>query len=190
MMRPYYPVSQVARRQHPGQKAMLRLLAGVTSAALLGLALVATDLAHAQSRDAIARFDGGIGVQPALLAGAPNTVNDTQPAGRPWVIADLKAQVNADGTFDVRGKGLILAGGPNVGRSGNLPVRIRLYCGPLRFTSEETVVLEPNGDFRLRGQLPFVNPLPDCPNAVLLVLNAGASAQAPGGWFAAGIPKE
>ena len=148
----------------------------------------------ASAADLVARFDGGIGVQPALVGGAANTVNDTQPAGRPWVIADLRAQVFADGTFDVRGEGLLLAGAPNVGRTNNASVRLRLYCGAgptlVSFTSEEAVALEPDGDFRLRGQLNVVNQPLVCDNATLLILNAGQSAAAPGGWFAAGIPKK
>lgn len=176
----------------------LKTIAGGLLAAGLALPL----LAHA---DAVARFDGGIGVTPATWAGAntanptggaaaANAVNDTPPPGRPWVISDLQAQVSGDGSFDVRGKGLVLAGGNNVGVSGNLSVRMRLYCGAgatlTKFTSDETTTLEPNGDFRLRGQLTVVNQPLDCPNARLLILAAGASAANPGGWFAAGIPKD
>jgi len=193
MMRPYYPVLRFTRSRYWAQAGMLRLLGGAVLATLVVLALMATDLAHAQVGRAVARFDGGIGVQPALVGGAANTVNDTQPAGRPWVIADLKATVLGDGMFDVRGKGLLLAGGGNVGRNGNASVRLRLYCGVgatlVSFTSEESVALEPNGDFRLSGQLTVTNAPLVCVNATLLILNAGASAQAPGGWFAAGIPK-
>ncbi|MEJ8835340.1 hypothetical protein [Ramlibacter sp. AN1133] len=203
--RPYYPVSRYTRRQFRAQAAMLRLLAGAVLAALLAMALLASDLAQAQGNNPVARFDGGIGVQPATWVGAnnaaptggaaaANNVNDTPPAGRPWVISDLKAQVFGDGAFDVRGQGLIFAGSPNVGRSGGVSVRMRLYCGAgaglAKFTSEETVQLAPNGDFRLRGQLALLNPLTECPTAVLLILNAGASAQNAGGWFAAGIPKD
>jgi hypothetical protein len=190
--RPYYPVSRYTRRQFRAQAAMLRLLAGAVFAALLAMALLASDLAQAaQSNDPIARFDGGIGVQLALVGGLPNDVNGTQPPGRPWVISDLKGQVSGDGSFDIQGKGLLLAGGGNVGRTGGLHVRMRLYCGGTPFTSTEEVALEPNGDFRLRGQLAFVNPLADCPNSVLLILNAGPTgALLNGPWFAAGIPKD
>ncbi|HET8747861.1 MAG TPA: hypothetical protein VFM98_19835 [Ramlibacter sp.] len=205
MTRPYYPVSRSTRRQYRSQAAMLRLLAGVVLATLLALALLASDLAHAASGGAVAEFDGGIGVQPATWAGAnnanpiggdaaANNVNDTPPAGRPWVIEDLKAKVSRDGSFDIRGKGLIFAGSPNVGRSGNVSVRARLYCGAgatlAKFTSEETVQLAPNGDFRLRGEFAVMNAPLACPNAVLLILNAGESAANAGGWFAAGIPKD
>jgi len=178
----------------------LKTIASSLLAAGLSLPL----LAHA---DAVARFDGGIGVVPATWAGANNTaptggaaaanaVNDTPPPGRPWVISDLKASVLGDGSFDVRGEGLVLAGGNNVGVSANLAVRMRLYCGgaagvPLtKFTSNETTTLEPNGDFHLRGQLAVVNQPLDCPNARLLIIAAGPNAANAGGWFAAGIPKD
>ena len=201
MMRPSLPVSRAARKQ----PAVPRLLPGVAFAALLGAALFASEAARAQPGGVVAQFDGGIGVIPATWAGAnnaaptggaaaANNVNDTPPAGRPWGIADLKAEIFADGSFDIRGKGLIFTGGGNIGRSGNVSVRARLYCGPGgaggKFTSEETVQLATDGDFRLRGQFPVVNQPLECPNAVLLILNAGASAANAGGWFAAGIPKE
>jgi hypothetical protein len=203
MTRPYYPGSGFTLRQHRG--TLVRVLAGAAVAALGTMALFASDLARAQSTTPVAQFDGGIGVVPATWVGAntaaptggaaaANNVNDTPPPGRPWVISDLKAMVFGDGSFDVRGKGLILAGGNNVGVSAGVPVRIRLYCGAgaalTKFTSEETVPLEPNGDFRLRGKLPVINEPLECPSARLLVLNAGASAANPGGWFAAGIPKD
>ncbi|GAB3765838.1 hypothetical protein GCM10028796_23970 [Ramlibacter monticola] len=205
MSRPYYPVSHFTRKQFWAQAAMLRLLAGAVLAALLAVALFATDMAQAQALPGVAaaRFDGGIGVVPATWAGAnnanptggaaaANNVNDTPPPGRPWVIADLKAQVNRDGSFDARGKGLLLGGG-NVGHNAGASVRLRLYCGAgatlVKFTSEESVPLEENGDFRLRGQLNVLNQPLDCPNPVLLILNAGQSAANAGGWFAAGIPK-
>jgi hypothetical protein len=197
--------SPVAQRPHRIQAAMLRLLGGALFAAVLGTAMLASEAAHAQSRGVVARFDGGIGVTPATWAGAnnlaptggaaaANNVNDTPPPGRPWGISDLKAEIFANGNFDIRGKGLILTGGGNIGRSGNVNVRARLYCGPNgtlgKFTSEETVQLATNGDFRLRGQFDVTNQPLDCPNAVLLILNAGQSAANAGGWFAAGIPKE
>jgi len=205
MSRPYYPVSRYTRRQYRAQAVMLRLLAGAVLAGLLALALLASDLAHAAPGASVAEFDGGIGVPPATWVGATNAaptggaaaannVNDTPPAGRPWVIADLKARVSGDGSFDIRGKGLIFAGSPNVGRSGGVSVRARLYCGAgaalAKFTSEETVQVAPNGDFRLRGQFAVVNQPLECPNSVLLILNAGQSAANAGGWFAAGIPKD
>lgn len=211
MTRAYQTSSQAVSRRHRNQAVMLRLLGGALFAATLGIAMFASDAARAQSGRAVARFDGGIGVTPATWAGAntltptggaaaANNVNDTPPPGRPWGISDLKAQVFADGTFDIRGEGLILTGGGNIGRSGNVNVRARLYCGSaatpttpstlVRFTSEETVQLATNGDFRLRGQFEVVNQPLECPNAVLLILNAGQSAANPGGWFAAGIPKE
>lgn len=203
-MRPYHPSSRLARGPHRNQAALLRLLGASLFASVLGTSMLASDAARAQSRGPVAEFDGGIGVIPATWAGVSptnpvagaiaNNVNDTPPAGRPWGISDVKAKVFGDGSFDIRGEGLIFTGGGNIGRSGNVSVRARLYCGPNgtlgKFTSEETVQLAPNGDFRLRGQFPLLNPPLECPNAVLLILNAGQSAANAGGWFAAGIPKD
>ena len=205
MTRPYQPASGYTRRQSRAQSTFVRLATGAAVAGLVAVALLASDLANAQSNRSVATFDGGIGVPPATWVGAnnaaptggaaaANNVNDTPPAGRPWVISDLKAQVAGDGSFDIRAKGLVFAGSGNVGRSGGVSVRARLYCGANgadgKFTSEESVQVAPNGDFRLSGQFAVVNQPLDCPNAVLLILNAGASAQNAGGWFAAGIPKD
>src|SRR6185369_9419735 len=155
---------------------MLRLLGGAVLAGLVGLALLSSDRAHAAGP--VVSFSGGIGVTPATWVGAntaaptggaaaANNVNDTPPPGRPWVISDLKAQVAGDGSFDIRGTGLILAGGGNTGRSGGVSVRARLYCGAganlVKFTSDETVALADNGDFRLTGQFAVVNQPLDCP---------------------------
>lgn len=205
MHRPQSRHSHVAGRQHPGRAPVRRALATVACLAIPAVALFAGGAAQAQSSALAAQFDGGIGVNPATWVGAnnaaptggaaaANNVNDTPPAGRPWGISELKAEIFADGSFDIRGKGLIFTGGPNVGRSGNANVRARLYCGPAgtlgKLTSEEAVQLATNGDFRLRGQFAVVNQPLQCPNAVLLILNAGQSAANAGGWFAAGIPKE
>jgi hypothetical protein len=172
------------------------------------LALAAMVPMSADAAQAVARFDGGIGVNPVTLAGGVGVANDvnpcpvvttalcvnTPPPGRPWVIQDLQGQVDGDGSFDIQGKGLLLAGGANIGRTGGLHVRMRLYCGTgaaaASFTSTEEVLLEPTGDFRLRGQLQLLNPLSDCANSILLILNAGTDGKTVNGpWFAAGIPK-
>lgn len=201
MMRPCHPVPSVAQ-EPPRRRPLPRMLPG-SALVMLALAMAGANVAHAQGKNPIARFDGGVGVQLALVGGAPNTVNpcpagsdplvceNTNPAGRPWVISDLKAEVFGDGAFDIRGKGLIFAGGANVGRSGGVNVRARLYCGTgadarsFTSTAADAVALAPNGDFRLAAKFPVVNLPLECPNATLLVLNGNAT-----GWFAAGIPKD
>ena len=167
-------------------------LLGASAAALVSLAALAADN--------IARFDGGIGSQP-LRAGVPGgvaaQVNDAfgiPPGGRPWVIADLKATVKADGSISVDGKGLLLGGGNGIGTTGGQSVRARLVCpnaavNPPQFLDSATVPLEPDGDFKIRGLLtPAVIPVDAngqlCSGAALLILNGTGAA-----WFAGGIPK-
>ena len=63
-------------------------------------------------------FDGGIGSQPFASVGgvvAANDVRGIAPGGRPWVIGKLRAVVRQDGALTVKGSGLLLAGGSNVG---------------------------------------------------------------------------
>jgi hypothetical protein len=179
-----------------------------TVALVLMLAVIVP--AWAAADDSLVRFDGGIGVHPvAGVAGTgvidangnnvfPDVVrNDfvrgdvrVPPGGRPWVISRLKANVKVDGRISVDGRGLLLGGGPALGRTGGNPqrVRARLFCGNEQFQSA-LVDMEPNGDFRIKDVLAPVAPtvaltLPDpCENAVLLILSAG------GNWFAAGIEK-
>ena len=144
----------------------------------------------------LARFDGGIGVDPVSnVAGTvnqdgtfpnvkQNIVRGVPPAA-PWRIAELKADVRPDGRIRVRGRGLLLANGNNIGLNGNASVFATLICESaapfIEHNSVVSVPLEPNGDFRIDSTL---NTVPyECPSPVLLIRNTS------GVWFAAGIPK-
>jgi hypothetical protein len=142
--------------------------------AIACLAVVSMPLAAA-AESSLVRFEGGIGSHPNI------TVQGVPAGGQPWVIAGLSADVKTDGRISVAGRGLLLGGGNNIGRTGNQVVHARLYCGSVFFESESTP-LEPNGDFRIEGSLASPPPEP-CPAPILLILNANGS------WFAAGIPK-
>jgi hypothetical protein len=148
------------------------------------------------------KFKGGIGVIPVSsgVAVAPtpatapvvesvnrNIVRDVQPAGQPWVIADLDAKVSANGSITVKGTGLILAGGNNAGRAPAVSVLATLICQPTApFTQSSTssagVLLPPNGDFEINDMLSPAPPFP-CASPMLLILNAANLT-----WFAVGIP--
>ena len=149
--------------------------------------------------DSLVKFKGGIGVIPvsAGVAVAPtlgtaqtvesvnrNIVRGVQPPGQLWTIADLRADVKADGSIKVRGKGLLLAGGNTIGTNANQSVRATLLCEVANPVLHNTdlVPLEPNGDFRIDGVL---DPLPPavCDSPALLIRNPN------GAWFAAGIVK-
>src|SRR5207248_6876351 len=78
--------------------------------------------------DSLVRFDGGIGVIPVSSATVNadgsvtinrNIVRGVNPPGQPWVIAGLEADVETDGQIIVRGQGLLLAGGDNIGFTAN-----------------------------------------------------------------------
>jgi hypothetical protein len=167
------------------------------SAWVLFLGIVAPLSAAAD--DSLVKFKGGIGVIPvsAGVAVAPtlataqtvesvnrNIVRGVQPPGQLWRIADLRADVKADGSIRVRGRGLLLAGGNNIGTNAGQSVRATLICeAAAPFTLRDTglVPLELNGDFRIDDVL---NPPPaDCASPVLLIRNPN------GAWFAAGIVK-
>jgi len=160
------------------------------AACLFSAALLFPVAANAQAP--LLRFDGGIGVVPVRAGPAANIVRGQNPGGVPWVISRLVADIKTDGRISVDGRGLLLGGTDNIGTNANQSVRARLFCGPPPPAAGATVhdtapvPLEPNGDFRIDGDLVPPPPNP-CSTPVLLIV----SGAAPGGnWFAAGILKQ
>jgi len=152
----------------------------------------------AAANDTLVKFKGGIGVIPVSsgVAVAPtlgtaltvesvnrNIVRGVQPPGQIWVIADLRADVKLNGHIKVRGKGLLLGGGNNIGFNAGQSVRATLLCANDGNVLHDSglVPLEANGDFRIDDMLLPLPPSP-CDSAVLLIRNPA------GAWFAAGIP--
>jgi hypothetical protein len=149
--------------------------------------------------DTLVKFKGGIGVIPvSSTAGTQNdngtfpdvnrnVVRGVNPPGQIWVIDELDAKVKTNGDIKVKGKGLLLGGGNNIGTTNNQSVRARLFCGAA-VNESDLVALEPNGDFTIDDILtpvsPTVAPVPPnpCTTPVLLIISSGGS------WFAAGIP--
>jgi hypothetical protein len=154
----------------------------------------------------VARFDGGIGVDPVsgMSTAAPcsvaapcpvaNVVRGVPPGGIPWHIGDFHARVRQDGHIFVEGRHLVLAGGNSLGQSLGASVQAQLFCGlPPTSTSVSpgyttpitttAVTLTPDGDFRLDEMLSPTPPDP-CDDPVLLIVSA-----ANGHWFAAGVPQ-
>jgi hypothetical protein len=153
----------------------------------------------ATTDDTLVKFKGGIGVIPVSSAAGVqnangtfpdlnrNTVRGVNPPGQIWTIADLRAEVNVDGRIKVRGRGLLLAGGNNIGTNAGQSVFATLICETVSpFTQRNSnlagVPLEDNGDFRIDDVLTPAPPV-DCASPVLLIRNTA------GAWFAAGIPK-
>jgi hypothetical protein len=152
----------------------------------------------AHERDALARFEGGIGVIPASNGAGPanpdgtlpnvklNIVRGVPPGAGPWRIESLRAEVDTDGHIRVSGRGLLLASGNGIGTNANQRVFATLVCEPVapfveRSTDLAGVPLALDGDFHIDDVL---SPAPlDCASPVLLIRNTG------GFWFAAGIPK-
>jgi len=164
------------------------------SAWVLFLGIVAPLSAAAD--DSLVKFKGGIGVIPVSSAAGAlnadgtspnvnrNVVRGVNPPGQLWRIADLRADVKADGSIKVRGRGLLLAGGNGIGGNAGQSVRATLLCEVATPVLHNTglVPLELNGDFRIDDVL---DPPPPavCDSPVLLIRNPN------GAWFAAGIVK-
>ena len=152
----------------------------------IGLLLALVFPLPAAADPPLVRFDGGIGVIPVRAGGAANTVRGVNPGGQPWVIADLSADVSSNGRIKVDGRGLLLAGGDNIGTNAGQTVGATLFCtndGNVAHQSP-AVPLEADGDFRIDGSLSPAPPVP-CENPVLLIRGGGGNAN----WFAAGIQK-
>lgn len=135
----------------------------------------------AAAQTSLVRFEGGIGSQPLRAGGLINDVLGVNPGGRPWVIERLSADIKVDGRVSVRGRGLLLAGGNNIGRNGGQSVHARLFCAGVAHNTGN-VPLDADGDFRIEDML---TPLPvvPCADPILLIVSSG------GNWFAAGIPR-
>jgi hypothetical protein len=169
----------------------------VNKASVIVLSLGIVAHAGATGRDSLARFDGGVGVIPVsnvavnattgAITVSRNIVKGVNPPGQVWVIADLKADIDADGRIKVRGRGLLLGGGNAIGLNANQSVFATLICEAAAPFVEHSsaaagVALEPNGDFRIDDTLDTTPSA--CPSPTLLI--RGASGRT---WFAAGIPK-
>ena len=109
-----------------------------------------------------------------------NVVRGVAP-GTPWRIADLRADIRTDGRIRVRGRGLLLASGNNIGQNGNVSVFATLFCEAtapfVEHNTTFTVPLEPNGDFRIDDTLTSVPS--ECASPVLLIRNSNGVCSRP-----------
>jgi hypothetical protein len=137
----------------------------------------------------VARFDGGIGVDPVsgLSSGAPvpNVVRGVAPGGIVWHIGEFHARVDHTGHIFIMGRRLVLAGGDNMGQSLGLSVQGQLFCGASSKTplTTTTTTLSADGNFQFDERLSAAPPDP-CVDAVLLIVIPGSSPR----WLAAGVP--
>jgi hypothetical protein len=139
----------------------------------------------------LAEFEGGIAVIPVVAGGGPNVVRGVSPGGTPWVIQKFEVRVEEDGDIKVDGKGLVLAGGNNIGSpDGVTLVAATFFCQtssgpPATFSAHSSGAhpLAADGDFKFKDTLTPVPPSP-CTNPALLI-RANSSS---GPWLAAGIP--
>jgi hypothetical protein len=174
----------------------LLLVVGIVAVGVFALPVIAADT--------VAVFVGGIGVIPVSsgVATAPtlatalnvetvnrNIVRGVQPAGQIWVISKLNAEFKTDGAVKVKGEGLVLGGGNNVGRATGQNVFATLICeaapGPFTELNSDLVgvPIGTNGNFTIDGVLSAAPPAA-CASPVLLIRNAANL-----NWFAAGILK-
>ena len=166
----------------------------VLSAFLIALFPLSAPAQVQRPGSTLVKFDGGIGVIPVSSATGTavnlNIVRGVQPPGEPWVISALKATVTTNGDIRVAGRGLLLAGGDQIGFTANLSVFATLICEPTapftqRSTNSAGVALDPDGDFQIDDVLSPAPPA-DCVSPVLLIRFTGGNQP----WFAAGIPRQ
>jgi hypothetical protein len=189
--------------------ALVRVFVAVAAGALLVSAIAGPAAADGNnSNKPVLTFNGGIGVIPVssvscvpsatpCVTGSTVTVTVNQnvvrsqtPAGQIWVINQLNAQVSANGSITVYGKGLVLGGGNNAGgiptTTPPLAVFATLSCSSspnfaLSTTTLTGVAVSPNGDFQINDMLTPTPTFP-CASPLLLIQSASNSH-----WFALGI---
>src|SRR5438874_9220442 len=105
---------------------------------LLALGMVAR--VGASGRASLARFEGGIGVDPVASFALPlnadgtfqnvtrNFVRGVRSSAAIWRIANLRADVGVDGRIRVEGRGLLLGSGDLIGQNANQSVFATLIC--------------------------------------------------------------
>ncbi|HEX8028438.1 MAG TPA: hypothetical protein VF491_08255 [Vicinamibacterales bacterium] len=170
--------------------------------------------AGAAGNDQLARFDGGIGVDPVSSFAPPvltseatsqtfenvsrNFVRGVRGSGVIWQIADLKAVVDADGRIRAVGRGLIVGGGDQIGQSLNIQVVATLICEAQAPFVElnsadfagisfvDGAPLDVDGNFRIDTMLRSRNgdPIPSSCGSPILLIRS-----LNGAWLAAGIPR-
>jgi hypothetical protein len=171
------------------------------SFALISTLAVASSAAP--TTDLLFKFDGAIAVTPVSqvldLAGNPggpdqgevveNLVRGHFASKQPWRIASLHATVRTDGTIQVQGSGLLLAGGNHIGTSQAANVRASLVCGlgpdaNARFESFTSFhALTDDGVFSFDEVLPNFSFLPNpCVEPALIIWDANTAR-----WLAASI---
>jgi len=178
------------------KKGLLVSILVVLIGGFFASSVIADDNRHDRHDNTLVKFKGGIGVHPVsnvTVAGTvvtvnQNTVRGVNPAGQIWVIRDLDAKVKTNGDIKVEGKGLVLAGGNNAGRTTGQFVFATLICEAaapftLRSTSLTGVQLSNDGDFKIDDVLTPI-PTGGCASPMLLIRNADPTSLA---WFAVGI---
>ena len=163
----------------------------------------------------LARFDGGIGVDPVSSFSFPlhapdatgqtfenvtrNIVRGVRSSTAIWRIADLKAVVDVDGRIRVAGRGLLIGSGDQIGQSLNLLVVATLICDAqapfVELNSadsmngnsfEGAVPLDRRGDFHIDAVLRSTAGDPVPSECASPLLLIRARS---GAWLAAGIPQ-
>ena len=126
----------------------------------------------------------GVGTANSATDVNRNIVRGIQPAGLPWDVESLRADVMSTGMITLKVEGLLLEGGDGIGTNGNQKVFATLSCGAaapftLHSTAAAGVAVGLEGDFRITDALVPVPPA-TCVSPLLLIRNVQ------GDWVAAG----
>ena len=107
------------------KKSLLVSILVVLIGGFFASSVVADDNHHRKHDDTLVKFKGGIGVVPVSNVARgrdhgrccdhPKHGPRGQSPGQIWRIKDLEAKMKENGDIKVEGKGLVLAGGNNIG---------------------------------------------------------------------------
>jgi hypothetical protein len=178
--------------------ALARVFAAMAASAFLMSATAGLAAADDQgNNNPSLTFNRGVGVDPLLCPASGvcagtgtvvlNEVRGQHPGGLIWTINKLKATVNANGSIQVTGKGLVLVSTNN---AGGIPAGLKVFATlsclsspnfALSSTTFTGVTVSPTGDFQINDMLK-PTPVFPCANPLLMIQNASLSH-----WIALGI---
>jgi hypothetical protein len=120
--------------------------AGVGSVALAGLALPAAALAKDDGDATVLEFRRMVGVSGPFV-GATNPIRGIPGGGLPWMLAEGRGELRADGHLEVRVRGLVLAAGPRAGTNPVASFRAIVSCLSVDAAGQPVTVNRSTGEF-------------------------------------------
>ncbi len=163
---------------------MTKISTRITALLILATILTVSALsayanASSNGNEKLFQFNTLVGV-PVGSTGAAGAIRGVNAGGAPWVVAEGRASVDADGTLHVEVEGLLITGTGTAldGTVGPVRgIRASLTCQGTNVTATTGVVpLSASGD----AEIEQVIPLPTICVGPIILIRVGATASNPG----------